>query len=82
MKTLETNANLQRYTDCPADWCKCECHSLRPEEEEEAEEDKEDDEEEEVPQYQLLCDSIFYPQINVKNNLSEPEKVIKITSLQ
>lgn len=24
------SANLQRYTDCPADWCKCECHSLRP----------------------------------------------------
>lgn len=22
-------ANLQRYSDCPADWCKCECHSLR-----------------------------------------------------
>lgn len=23
------SANLQRYTDCPADLCKCECHSLR-----------------------------------------------------
>lgn len=50
MKTLETNANLQRYTDCPADWCKCECHSLRPEEEGGEEEDtEEEDEQEEEP---------------------------------
>ena len=27
-------SNLQRYTDCPVDWCKCECHSLSPVEEE------------------------------------------------
>lgn len=31
-------ANLQRYSDCPADWYKCECHSLSPAEEEEEEE--------------------------------------------
>lgn len=27
-------ANLRRDSDCPSDWCKCECQSLRPEEEE------------------------------------------------
>ena len=29
-KTDSNTANLQRYTDCPVDWCKCECHSLCP----------------------------------------------------
>lgn len=32
------DANLQRDSDCPADWCKCEYHSLSPQEEEEEEE--------------------------------------------
>lgn len=30
----QSKANLQIYSDCPADWCKCECHPLSPEEEE------------------------------------------------
>lgn len=32
---VRTKADLQVGSDCPADWCKCECHCLSPEEEEE-----------------------------------------------
>ncbi|KAF0044193.1 hypothetical protein F2P81_003351 [Scophthalmus maximus] len=29
----EATSNLQRHSDCPADWCKCDCRSLSPEKE-------------------------------------------------
>lgn len=34
MRRSDSGANLQRHRDCPADWCTCECHSLKTEEEE------------------------------------------------
>lgn len=41
-----TAADLQRDSDCPADWCKCECHSLSPGEEEEPRHEEAAEEEE------------------------------------
>lgn len=40
MRRPDRGANLQRHSDCPGDWCRCECHSLKTEEEEREEEEK------------------------------------------